>query len=308
MVCSLGNDLECSQVQEFTKPFKHLSGFLMRIDLVIPTKGEWSLPFCVRRVRKYVPVNRLIMVGPENLGQKVRNLADVFVPFNERNIGKARAKGLEYVETEYYASIDSDVLINPNWYKWCMKTIRHEDVGACQGYAKAIAKIYGRHEEDFIRRGGLWGKSNCSLGNTLLKTDVVRELGMPQISLHEDWNLLLRMENAGYRWVSNIDLVSVHLITDVDVWKHHISWGRKEEVRPVFQVYGVETSAKKICLPERIFSRFPALSNVYQIGYYSSVGLFKHPLKENLFEIACRFFMIYGRILKTITDTDSHNP
>jgi len=274
----------------------------MKIDVVIPTKGEWCLPFCIRRVRKHIPVNELILVGPSTLDKKARDLADVFVSVDERNVGKSRAKGLECAETEFYASIDSDVLINPKWFEWCIETIQPKKVGACQGYAKAVAKIYGPLDETFIKRGGVWGKGLCGLANTLLRTEVVREVGMPQIPLHEDWNLLLRMENAGYKWISNLNLISDHLMTDVDFWKHHIVWGRKGGVRPIFQVYKTETSVKKMHLPERIFSRFPTLSNLYQIGYYSSVGLFKHPLKENLFEIACRLYLIYGGFLKALDE------
>lgn len=272
----------------------------MKIDVVIPTVGEWSLPFCIKRVRKYIPVGALILVGPTSLDSQMKNLADVFLPLDERNVGKSRAKGLEYVETEFYASVDSDVLINPHWFEWCVKIIQPKDVGACQGYAKATGKIYSRMDEEFIRRGGMWGKGLCGLANTLLKTVVVREVGMPEIPLHEDWNLLLRMKNAGYRWISNMELISDHLVTDVDVWKHHVLWGRKGGVRPVLQVYTDTTSAKKMVLPASLFRRFPSLSNLYQIGYYSSLGLLKHPLKENLFEIACRLHMMYGSFLGTL--------
>lgn len=266
----------------------------MRIDVVIPTLGEWSLPVCIKRVRQHIPVNLLILIGPRNLDPEMRSLADIFVGAEEKNVGRSRAKGLEQVQSEFFASIDSDVLISPRWYKWCIGAIQPKDVGACQGYAKAVAKIYGALDERFIKSGGMWGKGLCGLANTLLKTEVVREVGMPQIPLHEDWNLLLRMENAGYRWISNMNLISDHLVTDVDMWKHHILWGRRGGVRPIFQVYRTNAPARKMRLPERFFGRFPALSNLYQIGYYSSVGLLEHPLKENLFEIACRLHMMYG--------------
>ncbi len=269
----------------------------MKIDVVIPTLGEWCLPYCVRSVRKHIPVNKLILVGPSN-NEKLRHLTDIFVPFDEKNVGKARAKGLEHVETEYYASVDSDVLVNSQWYRWCINTIQNKDVGACQGYAKPVAKIYGPLDEQFVRRGGLGGKGLCGLANTLLRTSVVKEIGMPLIPLHEDWALLSRIEQAGYRWVSNMDLITDHLITDVDMWKHHIVWGRMRGVRPVFQIYGRSSEVGELQFLHRIAKMTPVFGNLCQIGYYSTKGLLEHPLNENLFEIACRIFMIYGHISK----------
>ena len=274
----------------------------MKIDVVIPTIGEWSLPYCVRSIRKHIPVNNLILVGPSN-DEQLPSLADIFVSFDEKNVGKARAKGLEHVETEYYASVDSDVLVNSQWYRWCIKTIQQEDVGACQGYAKPVAKIYGRLDKEFIKRGGLWGKGLCGLANTLLRTSVVREVGMPLIPLHEDWELLLRIEQAGYKWISNIDLITDLLITDVDMWKHHILWSKKGGVRPVFQIYGRSSEVSKLGFLYRVIRMAPILSHLYQMGYYSTIGLLKHPLNENLFEIACRLFMIYGFFLGPLEKT-----
>ena len=60
----------------------------MKVDVVIPTLGEWALPFYVESVRKRIPVNRLILVGPNN-DEEVRSLADIFVPFDEKNVESA---------------------------------------------------------------------------------------------------------------------------------------------------------------------------------------------------------------------------
>lgn len=267
--------------------------------MVIPTLGEWSLPYCVESVRRHIPVNRVILVGPSN-DDKLSMLADVFVPFDEKNVGRARARGLEQVKTEYYASVDSDVLVNSEWSRWCLETIQRDDVGACQGYAKPIAKIYGSLDEQFIKRGGLWGKGLCGLANTLLRTSVVKEVGMPQIPVHEDWALLLRIEQEGYEWISNMDVITDHLITDVDIWKHHILWSKKGAVRPIFQIYGQSSEASKLGFLYQVIKRAPILSHLYQIGYYSTIGLLKHPLNENLFEIACRLFMVYGFFAKPL--------
>jgi len=241
-----------------------------KIDVVIPTKGEWSLPFCIRSVRKSVPINNLILVAPSFARRNIENLSDIVVLFDEKNVGKARIEGLKMVETPIYASVDSDVLVTPEWFKWCWKTIQQPDVGACQGYARHIyAKNYDPVQMAFFKRGGMYGKGLACLGNTLLKTEIVKEVGIPEIAVREDWILRLKMEKAGYKWISNIDIVCPHLKTDVDVWKHGVWWG----------MMGGEVDVKR---------------NLLRIGYHCTIGLSKRPLTQNLFLVALQISALYG--------------
>jgi len=144
------------------------------IDVVIPTKGEWTLPHSIKSMRKSIPNNRLILVTTNNFQKQAEKLADVVVVFNEKNVGKARNEGLKYVETPVYASIDSDVQVTPKWFKWCIKTIQKSDVAACQGYAKTMGKNHGAIQEKWIREKGEPEKRFCCLGNTMLKTQIIR--------------------------------------------------------------------------------------------------------------------------------------
>jgi len=201
----------------------------MKVDVVVPTKGEATLKHCIAHVRQYIPVNNLILVAPTSIANIVAPFADIVVSFDEANTGKARKKGLELVQTDVYASIDSDVLINPDWFNWCFNTIQNPSVGACQGYAKPIAKIYGRSHERWIRTGPVCDgvPLPCDLGNALLKTEIVHRIGMPSLRAKEDLELYRRMRQIGYKWITNVNLVSVHLKTDLDLLKHTIRWKRR---------------------------------------------------------------------------------
>lgn len=198
----------------------------MNVDVVVPTKGEPMLELCLKHLHKNITVNNLILIAPSNIEDRLQNLSDVFVKFDEKNVGAARDEGLKFVETEYYASVDADVLVTPEWFNWCIQTIQQPKVGACQGYARHIfAKYYDKIQVAYIKRGGKHGRGFAGLGNTMLKTEVVRQVGMPRIKVEEDWMLRDRVEEAGYKWISNINVVCPHLKTDVDVWKHSVWWG-----------------------------------------------------------------------------------
>jgi hypothetical protein len=246
----------------------------LKVDVVIPTKGEWTLPYCIKAVRKNIDVNNLILVTTSKCYSTVKNLADVCVFFDEKNVGKARAVGLDYVETPMYASIDSDVLVTREWFDWCAKTIQSDDrIVACQGYAKHIGKYYPALQLQWIKdKGGKYGKGFCCLGNTLLKTDIIRKIGIPPISVEEDWQLRLKVEGAGYRWISNIDIICPHIKNDIDVWKHAVWWGKM----------GGDVSL------DRCFARIP---------YYLTFGLRQRSLKQNLFLVGLQLHLIYGKVL-----------
>jgi hypothetical protein len=244
-----------------------------KLDVVIPTKGEWTLPYCIRSARHAIPINNLILVTPSFLKDEAGKVGDVVVVLDEKNVGKARDEGLKKVETPVYASIDSDVQVTPRWFEWCWKTIRQSDVAACQGYARTQSKYYAPIQIEYIKRGGKYDEGFCCLGNTLLKTDIVRKVGMPRIRVEEDWELRLRIEKAGYKWVSNLDIVCPHLKTDLDVWKHAVWWGK-------------------------MGGDVDVLRSLERIPYYLTFGIRERPLGQNLFLVGLNLSLLYGKFVK----------
>jgi len=245
----------------------------VNVDVVIPTKGEWTLPYCVDALKKNVNLNRLIFVAPQSSLNRIKGYADQVIVFNDKNVGKARAIGLEQVETPYYASIDSDVLVTKEWFDWCIKTIQsHNDIAACQGYARNISGTYRKLQRTYILHGGKYGEGFCCLGNTMLKTDVIRKVGMPTIRVEEDWQLRLKLEARGYKWVSNLNIVCPHLRNDVDMWKHAVWWGKMGGDVPLTR-----------CL--------------IRIPYYLTFGAKQRKMCENLFLVSLQLHLIYGKLL-----------
>lgn len=197
-----------------------------KIDVVVLAKdSERSLESCCKAVLNYVPVGNLIVVVGKSVDRTFEiaaRFANILVKDEGKGIGCARGEGLEHVKTRFYASIDSDVIVCPEWYYWCFKTmVENPLVGACEGYIKPFGRYYYKFQHT------LRDKGYCSLGNTLLRSNLIREVGMPIEPYGEDWRLRERIERNGHEWIVNFDLVSTHLVTDIDIFRHYINFGKK---------------------------------------------------------------------------------
>lgn len=110
----------------------------------------------------------------------------------------------------------------------------------------------------------------------MLKTEIVRQIGMPTVPVEENWILRLKMERTGYLWISNLDIICPHLKSDVDIWKHAVWWG----------MMGGNVHIKNI---------------IREIGYHTTKGLTKYSLTQNLFGISLQLFLLYGLIRRAFS-------
>lgn len=201
------------------------------IDVVVPVRSAEGSEYgklltCCQAIRRRVPVNRLIMPSANaslKTRRRISELADIPL-FDEAAIGAGlcRNLGLKEVETEFYASIDADTAIRQEWYPWCAKTLHEPKVAACQGYSKPLSRLLDK----FVRIESLNPGHYADLGNTMLRTDVVKEVGMPKESTLEDHLLHDRITRQGYAWIVNQDLYSDHLVSELDVLRHRYWYGK----------------------------------------------------------------------------------
>lgn len=243
------------------------NGAQLKVDVVIPTIGETSLSLCLQAIEKSMRVNRIILVGPEDLRSRFKDWKKIMIVVsNSKNVGKKRDLGLEYVTTKYYASIDSDVIVNKRWFDWCMQTIVKERVAACEGYGKGSQRNVRILMEDFKN-----GKDWVGLGNTLLRTDVIRKVGMPEKKYAEDHELVRRIRSIGYKWILNLNISCQHLVSDVGYWKHRAKWG---------EIAGIEA--------------FELTQWLRTVAWTHSKCLLRNKLSDCLFFCISEYFCLYG--------------
>ncbi len=193
------------------------------VDIIIPTLGEPALDLSLQAIEKCMNVNRIILIGPEHLKLKYKNWSSIDVVVSDANVGCKRSIGVDNVRTKYFACVDSDVIISKEWFDWCIKTISDETVGACEGFGKELGPHISRIRFREFERGKDW----LGLGCAMLRTDVVRKVGMPQKAYAEDLELMRRIRGVGYKWICNPYLTVQHLVTDVMYWKHCAKWGER---------------------------------------------------------------------------------
>lgn len=161
------------------------------IDVVMLTKNsEHLLNECLKSIYENVPVRRLIVVDASSTDDTLKILSEFNKKYGNVTIitengsrgngsrGKARERGIQEVETEWFMFVDSDVILCKDWFKKASRYIR-EDVGAIWGVdipgdvkSKFMTKILQRMEARvFDIRGG------CH--DILIRYDVVKDIKIP---------------------------------------------------------------------------------------------------------------------------------
>jgi glycosyltransferase involved in cell wall biosynthesis len=205
----------------------------MRIDVVMPTynsnKGLFSL--VLESIRRYVPLNKLIVVDRYSSDGTVElvkeKFPDALVIRTHASLGYARYIGIRHVETEWFAFIDSDVLVLPNWFNTVSRYVRYEKVGAVESSYMNIQDIsrnqsielikwsnkidtnhvvMGRllleelNANAIIKHGFVYARS--SLDIALVRRDAVKDwVPNPYLNAYEDLALTQHVIKKGYYWL-----------------------------------------------------------------------------------------------------------
>ena len=227
---------------------------MVRFDVVIAAKDVAdTLGVCCEALRKIAYLNNLIIVvgkSKDSTREVAEEHGDVIVQDRGEGIGEAREVGLKSVETKFFAFVDADVIVTPAWAEWCLRTIKLPDVGACEGVAYPAGKYCAMIVEE-----SLAGEAGyCSLSSTMLKTEVVKEVGIPQLCFGEDWALRRRIWAAGYKWIVDANLRYIHLHTDWQGLRHRANFNSHIRI-PAVKLLTI-LSGSPLCLFSRRHSSF----------------------------------------------------
>lgn len=161
------------------------------IDVVIPTKNSGNtLRYCLNGVKRGINTNRIIIV--DNYSQDetltIAREYNCLVIRSETGLGHRRQLGIEHVETEFFAFVDSDIILGPDWQK-IMQGYMRPTVGGVEGYnlpvnppalKKYVLKTMGNRRLEEVKIGE---RGNTS--NALIRKEAVEGIKIPS-------NLLLR--------------------------------------------------------------------------------------------------------------------
>jgi len=128
---------------------------------------------------------------------------------------------MERVDTDWFAFVDDDVKLRSDWWSTVTEMIL-PDVGGIEGlwsyragdkrvedYARAMARL------SRLLRQESWRDriDRAFTGDTLVRTEAVKNIRMPNIPVWEDEYIRGWVEKSGFRWVRTTHVVSDHLRT-----------------------------------------------------------------------------------------------
>jgi glycosyltransferase involved in cell wall biosynthesis len=190
-----------------------MDGRIQPIDVVILTKNsEQVLEKCIMSIYTNVPVRKLIVVD----GYSKDRTLEILQTFNERygNVevihgngtrARARQKGIENVQTDWFMFVDSDVVLCKDWFKKAIEYV-DESVGAVWGIeiwsvvqkTSALRMFLWITRKIFEIRGGTH--------DTLIRFKAVEDIKIPK-SLHvfEDAYIKEWITKKGYKVIACYD-------------------------------------------------------------------------------------------------------
>ncbi len=189
----------------------------VKIDVVMPTWNSNSPYFrqIVERVRRFVELNRLIVVDRFSTDGTIETVKSVIEPGKllivqtDRELACARALGIKQVTTPVFMFIDSDVLMPRGWEVALRFLLRRRNVGAVslplcgprRGRVRVPRLYRAIHKGEIVKRG-LFQLTKGDLFLAVMLTELVRDWRpLKHLSAGEVFSLTQHILEKGYLWV-----------------------------------------------------------------------------------------------------------
>jgi glycosyltransferase involved in cell wall biosynthesis len=203
------------------------------IDVVMLTKNsEHILNKCLTSIYENVPVKRLIVVDGSSTDSTLKIMNELNEKYGNVKIitengsrAKARERGIQEVETEWFMFADSDIILCKDWFIKAEKCIA-DDVGAVWGLNVDVipnvkSKVVLRSlmlvaRKCFDLRGGMH--------DTLIRRELVGGIKIPeQLHAYEDAYIVNWIKKKGYKAVIGDSIYCLHYRPSED-------WNLKESI------------------------------------------------------------------------------
>lgn len=191
------------------------------IDLVMWCKnGGYCLDSVLKQIEKVIPskvVHKKILVddySTDNTREVAKSHGWKVVYNKGKGIGDGANTALNHVDCDFFVSFEHDLVLAHDWFeKIPPQIIDNETVGAAQGIRLPDHKLLRKLQEFKIQRIKKDARMTHSMDNTMYRTDVVRSVGgFPRLpGAGVDSILVQNMLKSGYEWVTDFDVVSLHL-------------------------------------------------------------------------------------------------
>jgi len=219
------------------------------IDLVMWTKnGANTLPSVLERISEVVPdefVNKKVVTDDSSIDD-TRSIAENYgwkvVSNAGRGISDNANTALSNVSSKFFVSFEQDLLLARDWWNRIPSLLRDPKVAAASGMRFASRPPGVRKLQQYVAkkyRGEAYLASwlrarqmaaftlGKTLDNTIWKTRAIRSVGgFPKIEVNAgvDTTLAYRLQAAGYHWIVDYSVQSIHLRKDLRQELQHQYW------------------------------------------------------------------------------------
>lgn len=205
------------------------------IDVTITTKNnEDTIKNCIESIKKYIPYKNIIILddSTDRTPQIAKELGAIVYNVPEL-LGKKRYLQAKFSETDWIASIDSDVFVFPNWWEELSKEIKPE-VGVISGFLSSdFEKIFPAYESytkfwsvRFLNKTGGGSTMANNIINRKLLLSCKDELLNKNIHAGEDVIIGQKIKELGYEWRIIKKITGFHF--HKDPIEHHLMAYRRE--------------------------------------------------------------------------------
>jgi glycosyltransferase involved in cell wall biosynthesis len=179
----------------------------LTIDVVMITKNSAKpcLKDSIDSIIRNIPLNNLIIVDSFSTDETIKiinefNIDKKIVQINAAR-GEAREIGINEVVTNFFAFVDSDVILSDNWFEKIVSNLL-PDTGAIEGNVMSKEGIVQKIKKESR------AYTNC----TLLRTESIKGITIPkEINVYEDQYIRRYIERNCYKWIKVSDPCSLHL-------------------------------------------------------------------------------------------------
>ncbi len=208
----------------------------VKVDLVMWTKnGARTLPAVLERINQVIPqtsINKKIIVDDAS-SDDTRQIANHFgwtvIPNRGHGISDGANTALELVTTKCFLSFEQDLLLDLDWWQKIPPLLNDPKVVVASGMRFADKPAGIKKMQEYVGkkyRGeknlSPWLKSRDmsaftlgkTLDNTIYNTKIIKELGgFPKLQVNAgvDTTLAYRVKEAGYQWIVDYNIRSIHM-------------------------------------------------------------------------------------------------
>jgi glycosyltransferase involved in cell wall biosynthesis len=252
--------------------------------------GAKTLPLVLKRISEVLPnefVNKRVIVDDHSTDD-TREIAKSFgwdVIFNEgKGISDGANTTLKRVNSEYFISFEQDLLLAYDWWNKIPPYLDNPKIAIASGMRFAdkpagvrklqqyVAKKYRGEAElaPWLRARQMTAFTiGKTLDNTIYKTRIIKDLGgfpKMQVNAEVDTILAYKVRQAGYYWVVDYNVQSIHLREGLKQELQHQYW-YATQFNEIWMRIITETNQPPPVTKYTVISRFLMSPFTYRIVY-----------------------------------------